>query len=108
MKERIIKAAKRYLALLGYDDLDQIVNGFLAYKDENDLVFINVCWSSQQFAESDHDTLKHDFELALEEWFSDPKNIDRADYVVRCDEVSFWVCSESRALVRHTRNALSK
>ena len=94
MRERIIKATKRYLELLG--------------KDEDDLVFINVCWSSQQFAESDRDTLKYDFELALEEWFSDPKNIDRADYFVRCDEVSFRVCSENRALVRHTRNALSK
>ena len=109
MRERVLKAARRYLELLGYVRLDQgTVNGFLVYDDDTDLVFINVCWKKSGFSQSSQEALRDSFEEALAEWFENPMNIEPANFIVRCDEISVNILSDERALIRHTRNAFNK
>jgi len=107
-RNKVIKGARRYLNLYGYDVLGETSNGFLVCQNEDDLVLVNVCWAcnASEFPESDVETLRHDFEEAMFEWVQ--KYPDDADYKVSCDEVQFNIIRNDRALVRHCVNAIDR
>ena len=107
-KDKVMKAAKRYLNLYGYDFLGKTSNGFLVCQNEDDLVLVNVCWAcnAPEFPESDVETLRHEFETAMLEWVR--KYPDDADYKVSCDEIQFNIIREDRSLVRHCVNAIER
>lgn len=99
MNERLEKAAKRYLKIRGYADFDEEVNGFLVFEDRGVIVFLSVVGGEEGFQKTLLPVLKSRFEEAIVEYFSRyPQDGDRD---IRCDEISFIIVSEDRAVLRH-------
>ena len=106
MREKAIKACKRYMQLMEYKHLGS-VDGFEVFEDEDGyIVFVNTTYSTSGFAESDIETLRSEAEIAMVHWFSDHEEI--CDIPIRVDEVELYILNENRALIRHKVNAIKE
>lgn len=104
MRERAIKASRRYLELMDYKHLGSI-NGFEVYEDDDGyIVFVNTTYSTSCFAESDTKTLQSEAEVAMVQWFNNHEEI--CDIPIRVDEVQLNILGENRALIKHKVNAI--
>lgn len=107
MKEKAVKAGKRYMEFHGFEYLGETSNGFHVFFNEEDgFRFANICmtYKSVDFAKSDVNTLRYDFEQAVLEWFMEhDKPIDQP---IHCDEISLNIVADDRAIIKHFVNAL--
>lgn len=115
MKERAVKAAKRYLELRGFEILgeswaqDGLAGSIdLVARDCGEIVFATVTPGGFEdgigFRE---EALSHEqFELLAAAWLSEHIGDLGDDVPVRFDRISILVISENRAMLRHCENAL--
>ena len=104
MRKKAVKASRRYLELMGWKHLGTS-NDFEVYEDNDGYyTFVNTTWSTNEFKESDKNTLQSEAEYAMTQWFSDHEEL--CDIPIRIDEVQLHVLSNSRALIRHKVNAI--
>lgn len=106
-REKLIIATERLLQRDGCKLIGETDNGFLVFNDDDDdIVFVNIIYTkgSNDFAKSDPNTLRHDFEEAMLQWFVDHEEV--ADKYLRCDEVSYNIINNNRAMARHHVNAI--
>ena len=105
MKERGKKAALRYLAIRGYDILEENYKGFVvAYDKCNDVLsFVNVTTSEGDF-EVDLCSVSH-FEKTSISYLKD--HGEHVDLPVTYDEMSICVVGDNRAFLRHMISAES-
>lgn len=107
MKDRAMKAAKQYFLRM-HDDADYLgeQEGFLVFNTDEGVVFINTTWSDEEFKASNTEILRHDFEMAMELWFTDHNEM--VNIPVRCDEIALHIIGEEHALLRHHVNVVGE
>ena len=98
MNKRIEKAARRYLVNMGYDMLGSI-DDFLVCDTEEGITFVHVLYDKDKFLSTDREELLSMFEEAQVAWFM--QGVHDVDIPILCDELSFRILSEDRALLRH-------
>lgn len=102
MDEKVKKAARRYLKIRGYADFDEEVNGFLVFEDRGVIVFVHTLWGEERLKASERAELQAQYEHAIAQWAAGYGGDDNLD--LRCDEVSFLIINEGRAILRHHVN----
>ena len=115
-RDRINNGAKRYLALQGYEYLDE-ANDFIVCYDpaEEQVVFVSVlCTTAPEeadidgklniFMSSSDADLRAAFEKAMTSYYLSHDDVG-VDQDIRCDEMCLCIIGDSRALVRHHVNA---
>lgn len=102
MDERVKKAVDKYLKIKGYAGFDEEINGFMVYEDRGTTVFVRALWDEEVFKSFEPEDLRSEFEAAIAQWAAEYGGDDDVD--LRCDEVSFLIINEGRAVLRHLVN----
>lgn len=102
-QEKAMKAAAAYLSRVGYKVIDKDYKGYIIAQDENDVVFIKVGWSDEDFGD-DFKISHYEFEEAMIKWFMQER--EPVDVNVRFDTIGLYVLGKNRALVRHHVNVM--
>lgn len=98
MNKTIEKVARRYLVNMGYNILGS-TDDFLVCDTEEGITFVHVLYDKDEFPDTDRKELMSMFEEAQAAWFME-KRYD-VNIPILCDELSFRILSEDRALLRH-------
>lgn len=101
-EKKAMKATVAYLSRVGYEIIDEDYKGYIIAQDENDVVFIKVGWSTEDFGD-DFKISHYEFEDAMIKWFMQER--EPVDVNVRFDTIGLYVLGKDRALVRHHVNA---
>lgn len=107
MKDKVMKAARRYLSIQGYDILGS-TDDFIVCDTEDGMVFCHVIYRTDgsKYPESKLNDLRTKFEQVMFEWFKDRNHDDMVDLSVSCDEIQMLILNPDRALIRHYVNAV--
>lgn len=107
---RILAAAKRYLELKGYELVEeQAQDGLLVWRDEDDLVFVNVIYDHNKFPRTSREELRSWFEDAVVAYLKEQE--EPIECNLRMDELAFNIIDENKsdigkAILRHCVNVI--